>query len=344
MINLKNIANFFIISISIVAVLTLGRDLLIPFVFAMLLWFVVKQIRILLDKVAFIKNKIPGWIKNLVSFVLIVLVLNSLFNIVFANVRLLMTSYQKYEVNLGVLINSINETFHIDLMEHIEIFLADFDFGSVLFSVFSYSTDIVSKTVMVLIYAIFFFWEESSFQVKLQKLFPDKEQFDNTYEMIRKVERSTAKYLGLKTLISVTTGVLSYIVFLIVGVDFPVFWAFLIFVLNFIPVIGSIVSTLFPVVFSLLQFGDFVPGLMVLLFVGSIQFFIGNIMDPRLMGNSVNLSPLVIILSLAFWGAIWGITGMLLSVPIMVIIVIILSKFPNTKALAILLSGDGQVE
>lgn len=344
MINLKGIANFFIVAIAIVVVLSFGRDLLIPFVFALLLWFVVKQIRLLLDRVGFIRRQIPVWFKNLVSFTIIFYAINSLVNIVMANIRLLLVSYQKYEANLNILVNRINETFHIDLMEHIQLYLADFDVGTMLFSVFSFSTDIVSKTFMVIIYAVFVFLEEPSFKNKLKKLFPDQEQFDSSYAIIQRIERSTAKYLGLKTLISLTTGILSYIVLLIIGVDFPVFWAFLIFVLNYIPAIGSIVATLFPVVFSLLQFGDFVPGLMVLIFVGGIQFFIGNIMDPRIMGNSVNLSPLVIILSLSFWGAIWGITGMLLSVPIMVIIVIILSKFPNSRPIALLLSRDGQLE
>lgn len=342
--NIKSIANFFIISISIVVILTLGRNLLIPFVFAMLLWFVVKQIRIFMDRISFVKKWIPAWVKYLVSFFIILVVINFVFNIVVSNVSLLLTSYNKYEANVNVLINKVNDAFHINLMEHVQIYFEDFDFGSVLFTAFNFSTDIVSKTFMVVIYALFILLEEPSLKLKLKILFPDQEQFDNTFDILKKIEVSVSKYLGLKTLISLITAVLSYIVLIIIGVDFPVFWSFLIFVLNYIPNIGSIVATLFPVVFSLLQFGNFVQGALVLLFVGIIQFFIGNIVDPRMMGNSVNLSPLVIILSLSFWGAIWGITGMLLSVPIMVVIVIILSKFQNTMPFAILLSGDGKVE
>lgn len=342
--NIKSIANFFIIAISIVVILTLGRNLLIPFVFALLLWFVVKQIRIFMDRVGFVKKWIPAWAKYLVSFFFILVVINFVFNIVVSNVSLLLTSYQKYQANINVLINKVNDTFHINLMEHVNIYFEEFDFGSVLFTAFNFSTDIVSKTFMVVIYALFIFLEEPSLKSKLKILFPDKEQFDNTFDILKKIEVSVSKYLGLKTLISLITAVLSYVVLIVIGVDFPVFWAFLIFVLNYIPNIGSIVATLFPVVFSLLQFGNFVQGALVLLFVGIIQFFIGNILDPKLMGNSVNLSPLVIILSLSFWGAIWGITGMLLSVPIMVVIVIILSKFPNTMPFAILLSGDGKIE
>ncbi len=344
MLNLKNIANFFVIAISVVVVLTLGRNLLIPFVFALLLWFIVKQIRYFMDRLSYIKKWVPVWVKYIVSFFIILTAINFVFNIVIANVRLLMLTYHKYEANVNILVSKINDTFHINLVEHLQIYFEDFDFGTVLLSAFSFSTDIVSKVFMVIIYALFIFLEEPSFKTKLKILFPDKEQFDNTYDIIHKIKFSVSKYLGLKTLISLITAVLSYVVLMFFGVDFPVFWAFLIFVLNYIPNIGSIVATIFPVVFCFLQFGGFVEGFLVLLIVGSIQFFIGNILDPKLMGNSVNLSPLVIILSLSFWGAIWGITGMLLSVPIMVILVIILSKFPNSKPLAILMSGDGVVE
>ena len=139
------------------------------------------------------------------------------------------------------------------------------------------------------------------------------------------------------------TGVLSFFVLLLIGVDAPLFWAFLIFILNFIPTIGSLIATAFPAVFSMLQFGEFTPALMVLAFVGAIQIIVGNLIEPRLMGSSLNISPLVVFLTLALWGLIWGVTGMLLSVPITVILIIILSEFEGTRSLAIMLSQKGNI-
>ena len=139
------------------------------------------------------------------------------------------------------------------------------------------------------------------------------------------------------------TGLLSYFVLLIIGVDAPAFWAFLIFVLNFIPTIGSLIATIFPTIFALLQFGDFTQGILVLAIVGSIQMVIGNLVEPKLMGDSLNISPLVVLLTLAIWGVMWGITGMLLSVPITVIMIIIMSEFQTTRPLAILLSQTGKI-
>ena len=119
---------------------------------------------------------------------------------------------------------------------------------------------------------------------------------------------------------------------------------FLIFLLNYIPTIGSLVATVFPSIFCLLQFGEITSFLIVLFAVGGIQVIVGNIIEPKLFGRSLNLSPLVTILSLAVWGKIWGVTGMVLSVPITVIMIIIFSQFEKTKAIAMVLSENGDIE
>jgi AI-2 transport protein TqsA len=137
---------------------------------------------------------------------------------------------------------------------------------------------------------------------------------------------------------------LSYIALKMIGVDFPVFWAVLIFLLNYIPTIGSMIATLFPVVFALLQFGTYGPALTVVVFVGSIQVLVGNILEPKWMGNSLNVSSLVVLLALAFWGWLWGVTGMILCVPITVMAVIVCAQFPQSRSIAVLLSEQGNVD
>ena len=125
--------------------------------------------------------------------------------------------------------------------------------------------------------------------------------------------------------------------------NFAIFWAFLIFLLNFIPTIGSLLATLFPVAFSLLQFGEFTTASIILIIVSAIQIVIGNFIEPKWMGNSMNISPLISILSLMFWGLIWGTTGMIISVPFTVVVIIILSEIESTRPLAILLSEKGDI-
>jgi predicted PurR-regulated permease PerM len=148
----------------------------------------------------------------------------------------------------------------------------------------------------------------------------------------------------MKTVVSLLTGILSYIVLAIIGVDFAVFWAFLIFLLNYIPTIGSLIATIFPALMALLQEGNFSHAFWVIAGVGAIQILVGNFIEPKVMGNSLNISSLVVILSLVIWGSLWGIIGMIIAVPITVIMIIIMAQFPNSRKFAIMLSKDGIID
>jgi AI-2 transport protein TqsA len=117
----------------------------------------------------------------------------------------------------------------------------------------------------------------------------------------------------------------------------------LIFILNFIPTIGSILGTLLVSLYGLLQLGDFSLFLVLLAAIGLIQFFVGNVLQPRLSAKTLNLSQFVVILSLFVWGAMWGVVGMFLAVPITAILMIVLANFPSTRAVAALLSESGEV-
>ncbi|MCG9880124.1 MAG: AI-2E family transporter [Bacteroidia bacterium] len=339
--SIKNLSHYLFVSFALVAILFYGQNILIPFVFALLLWFIVKQIRGFMERVPFIKSKTPMWLKNWVATIVLLFSLNALLKIVMHNVTLLSQSYQKYQNNTSIIIQKISTQLNPEILEQLNNFLTQYNIAETVLNLFNYSTNILSNLFLVIIYALFIFLEEPSFLSKISLLFPNSQEKQSILDVFNKINNSISKYLGLKTFVSVLTGLFSWLVLLFLGVDFPIFWAFLIFLLNYIPTIGSLIATVFPSIFSCLQFGELLPGLWVLLLVGSIQFLVGNLLEPKLMGNSINLSPLIIILSLSFWGSIWGITGMLLSVPIMAIIVIILSKFPKTKPIAILLSANG---
>ena len=340
---ISNVAYLLISLIGIVIILIYGKGLLIPFVFAVLLWFIIREIRQFLDRSKFIRNRLPSWLKNIIVTLIILSTLALVSRIVTSSINKLAKSYPEYEANIELIIIQINAVLNIDLMDFLRSHSGDFDFGSILGSVFNSISDLLGNAFIILIYALFLILEESHFHKKLQGIFKSQSSLERVKEILSKIENSTARYLGLKTVVSLITGTLSYIALLIIGIDAPAFWAFLIFILNYIPTIGSLIATLFPAIFCLLQFGELTPGISVLIFVGSIQLAVGNLLEPRLMGGSLNVSPLVTIVSLSFWGALWGITGMILSVPITVIGIIIFSQFERTQAVAILLSEKGKV-
>lgn len=341
---MRNAAHFFIVIIAVILILIYGQSLLIPFIFAFGFWFLTRETRKLFDRVAFVKKYFPVWSKNVIVFGIMVLIFGFVTDILSNSILNLSSSYEQYQPNINAIVKKVEEIFHVNLKNSLESAMGDFDFGAILSNILNGLSGILGNTFMIIIYALFIFLEESSFKKKLGKIFTNEEQYRKFNTISGKIEKSVFDYLRLKTVVSLLTGVLSYLVLLLVGIDSPVFWAFLIFLLNYIPTIGSLVATVFPAIFSLVQFGEFTPFLIVLVTVGAVQVVVGNVIEPKVMGQSLNLSPLVTIIALAIWGQIWGIPGMILSVPITVIMVIVFSQFEKTRPIAMMLSENGEID
>jgi predicted PurR-regulated permease PerM len=321
-----------------------GQSILIPFIFALLLWFTIRVFTSVSEKIPIYGRFVPTLLKKIISTILIFLVLYVLTQIVLSSFNNIFKSHHNYDDNINDIIQKINTQFNIDIQSYVKTQSSELNIGTVAESLFNAISNIVSSTLMILLFAVFIFIEELYLNNKLQQIFSKSpRKFKQLNDTLYKIEWSVARYLGIKTLISLLTGFLSYLIFIFIELDFAIFWAFLIFLLNFIPTVGSLLGTVFPAIFCLLQFGDFTIALSVLLVVGLIQIFIGNFLEPKWLGNSMNISPLFSIISLVFWGLIWGTTGMVISVPITVVLLIILSQFESTKSIAILLSEKGEI-
>ena len=249
-----------------------------------------------------------------------------------------------YQVNL---INRIEALPFVDLAQFQDMnlmqLLTDWiDIPSYATSVAASFAGILASGGLILIYIGFLFLEQNHFKSKITAL-ASKGKEDDVNEILNRIRRDIQKYIGIKMFTSALTGILSYIVMRLLGVDFAGVWGLLIFLLNFIPTVGSIIATIFPAMIALAQSDGYTLFLVVLLGIGAIQICVGNILEPRLMGSRFNMSPIVILLNLALWGYIWGVPGMFLCVPFLIIITIILSYFPQTRPIAIILSRDGKL-
>ncbi len=341
---MKKLSDFIICFTGIVVFLIFGQSILIPFIFALLLWFTVRVFTSVSQKIPLYGKLVPNLVKKIISTILIFFVLFILTQIVLSSFNNIIKSHQDYDENISSIIKKINNSFGIDIRTYIQTKSNDINLGTIAETLFDAVSNIVSSTLMIIIFAIFIFLEEVHLNFKIKQIFSTSpRKFKRLNDTLNKIEWSVARCLGIKTIISLLTGVLSYIVFILTDLNFAIFWAFLIFLLNFIPTIGSLLGTVFPALFCLLQFGDFSVAITVLIVVGIIQILIGNFLEPKWLGNSMNISPLVSILSLVFWGLIWGTTGMVISVPITVVFIIILSQFESTKSVAILLSEKGVI-
>ncbi|NME71185.1 AI-2E family transporter [Flammeovirga aprica] len=342
---LDKLTNGAILILIIIASLIFLKSILVPFVLAVIAWLIVVEVRTAIGGLLNSKqNKIPIWFQNIMASI-------AIFAFIFIEVKVLGVSIQnlsesmvKYDDNLLLIEDQINKFFNIDLTPHLNKMVGDFNFTTLLKNVLSSITGLFGNTFTIVLYMIFLLFEEAAFGKKIEQIYPDKVEYNNAMQMITRIGKTVSGYLTLKTLVSLLTGGLSYVVLLIMGVEAPFFWASIIIYLNFIPTIGSLIATLFPAFFTIIQFADFSAGLIVLFAVGTIQVIVGNIIEPRIMGNTLNISGLVVLLALSFWGAIWGVWGMILSVPITVLMIIIFAEFDSTRAVAIILSENGIVD
>lgn len=172
---------------------------------------------------------------------------------------------------------------------------------------------VLSNAFLIIFTVLFMLLEASSFPIKLRGMRPG----DSSAHASRfaQVVGSTKSYIAIKSLTSLTTGVLVGLGLTLLGLDFAVLWGFLAFVLNFVPNIGSIIAAVPAVLLALLQLGPLMSAAVAVLYL-TVNMVIGNVMEPAVMGRRVGLSTLVVFLSLVFWGWLLGPVGMILSVPL----------------------------
>lgn len=191
---------------------------------------------------------------------------------------------------------------------------------------------VLNNTFLIMFTVIFVLLEAWSFPVKLRAIAGSSDGS----KTLNRFSESLNRYIGLKTAISLITGLIVGLWVGLVGLDFPILWGLLAFLLNYIPNIGSIIAAVPAVLLALVQLG---AGRALLVAIGylAINLMIGNLIEPRVMGRSMGLSTLVVFLSLIFWGWVLGPVGMLLSVPLTMTMVIALESNPSTQRFALLL-------
>ncbi len=203
------------------------------------------------------------------------------------------------------------------------------------------ATNILSMSVLIILFVGFMFAERVWFSTKLRRLMGGPDEAARAEALIASIMHRVNRYLVVKSAVSAVTALLVWGIFRLAGLDLAVPVATLTFMLNFIPSVGSIVATLLAALVAFVQTGA--PGvtLAVTLAATAVQFAIGNVLDPLLLGKTLRLSSFGIILSLAFWGAVWGVPGMFLAVPIMVAVMILCAQTEWLRPLAIMLSREG---
>lgn len=322
--------------------LVVGEAVLLPLVIAIVFWYLINIIAKAFSKLSAFGHKMPNSICYFLSIASFVIVVWALVELISVNINGVVEVAPVYKANLYARIDAFLSYFNIEGMPNLSQFSDIINLSFIITSIASSITSVAASSGLILLYIGFLLVEQGKFDKKLEALVNNTEREKNIRKILGRIGSDIRKYIGIKLVTSSLTGGLSYLFLKFVGVDFAGFWAVLIFMLNFIPTIGSIIATVFPVLITLAQFDD-LTFLIVLGGVAAVQICVGNVLEPRLMGKSLNLSPLIILFNLSLWGLIWGVPGMFLCVPFLVILMIVLSHFPQTRAIAVILSGDGRI-
>ena len=292
--------------------------------------------------------KVPGFLRIFVTIAIVMVVIFMLGKLVTVNIREFQEQLPAYETKFWEYGGQVLAYFDISQeqgKEMLDSFFSNFkqerlaSLGGLVQSLSGSFFSFLGNLMWVLLFMVFFLAEREAFTRRLVRILGD-DGATPVLETMTRVNQSVQQYLGLKTLISLLTGALVTVVLWLFGIDFALLWGTLVFIMNFIPTIGSIVATVPPIAITLFQYGSISKTLLVAGLLIVIQVIVGNVIEPKVMGRGLNLSPLVVLLSLMFWGWVWGIPGMLLSVPLTAVIRIAMEQFDSTRAVAALISSE----
>jgi len=316
-----------------------------PLVIAMLIWLLIKYLKDLLGKISINGKVLPSIIRNILAFLIMIAMIYLVVELLIRNIEMIIAAtpeyLKKFDETYNRVIGLINNP---NFSEYLKQWINNLNLGGMAGSILNSLSGFVSDSAVVIVYAIFFVLEEAAVNSKVNRLFPVKgNKYKKFLGNIGRINDSIRTYLVSKTLISLITSVVSYLVLLIMKVDYAFLWSFIIFILNYIPYVGPLISSLIPAVFAVLMKGELIWFIYVFAALEGVQIVLGSFVEPAVMGKTTNLSPITVIVGLSLFGLIWGIVGMILAVPITSVIVIICSQIPSKRYLAVLLSEKGNI-
>lgn len=288
--------------------------------------------------------RVTNWVASTVAVFLIASGLLTLAGLVISQVNTVLTTTLAYTDDAQRAIARMFAWMGDDVERSVLQTVRTIEISSYLRTAAGQAGTILSQSVLIILFVGFLFAERVWFNTKLENLMEDKAQAARVSAIIGSIIRRVNRYLLVKTLVSVVTGAVVFAIMKVFNLQFAVAMGLLTFVLNFIPSVGSIIATLIVTLVAYIQVTEPSTAILIFVLTGLAQFILGSVIDPILMGKTLRLSAFGIIISLAFWGAVWGIPGMFLAVPFMVAVMIVCSHIPSARPVAVLLSREGLPE
>lgn len=331
----------FIVFVIIIIILKELKNVFIPLFMSLLLYFLFNGV------VKKLSKKIPKVF--VLSFLLIFIFIVFYFFgvLIISGVSSFIKEFPTYSGKIVELVKSLFAQLKIPISE-VNNYINNFDWTKSINT--AYITRLASSTfgsiasylgnlILVLLFLMFMLAGRGSLMGRVDKAFAE-DKADEMKFIVNSIENKVQHYLVIKIFVSLLTAIIGGIIIWWGGIDFVIFFSLLIFVLNFIPNVGSFIATLFPILIGLISYGFSIRILLVAAGLMSTQFIMGNIIEPKITGKNLNLSPIVILISLIFWGWTWGIVGMILAVPLTSGLKIIFEHIDVLKPIADLISAE----
>ncbi|MCD4820099.1 MAG: AI-2E family transporter [Candidatus Cloacimonetes bacterium] len=318
------------------------RAIFIPLTFAVFLQFIFAPISRFLER-----KRVPGFLNVLIIVILILIIFTGIGSVIYASSSSFVTEYPKYEAKIISYIESIVIKFEVPA-EEVSLYLKNkvnwfeiadkLSLSNVVSGTMGNFINFIIKLLLTVAFLVFIMTDRNKIFDRIGKVI-SQEKATHSKDVMKNIETQVKRYLVNKTIISFVTGLFGMLFVYLFGIDFVVISGFLLFILNYIPSLGSIVASAFPVIICFVQYGLGWKLVGISIALGSLQTVMGNFVEPKLMGTELNLSPLIILISLIFWFWVWGPIGMLLAIPITSALALIIKEIDSLKLISAMISS-----
>jgi len=327
----------------------IGRDIIIPFVVAFFLWYLMNAVARFLGIFRIWHGKpLPRRWRMFLSVAMLSLLVTVVTVLVRGNIEDVVREAPKFQASferiLADVFNRLGVAQEPSLAELAALAKEHMNIGNLIRAAAGLMTGIAGKTAIVIVFIALLLYEQKYFGMKIRRILRRRAVTMRIHRILKVVDVKIQRYVGVKAMVSALDSFLTFIILTFYGVDFAAFWGMMAFFLHFIPYAGSFVAISMPVIITLIQFGDLWTCVLVLATLCASHAMLGHVLDPYLMGNNLNLSPVFIISNLAVCAMIWGVPGMFLAIPLLAVAAITLGQFPQTRPLAVLLSKTGRID
>ncbi len=325
----------------IVAFLWFGRDFFVPIALATLLFILTMALIERLDAATIGRTRVQRSLAYFSATALVIGLLIGLGYGVSTQAAAMGEAASKYNERLVELKSQLEGFVGTEVVASIERAVKEIDFEGFLSELAASAAGMIGNIGLIVLYLTFMIAERGAFTEKLPKLCKNEAQARQVGDILKSISIGVRQYMWINAVTSAMSATLSFVVLKFFGVDFALSLAFTVFLLNFIPNIGFFLAVAMQAIMALLQFYTLTPALIIVVIYGGGDAIIGNIIQPRIQGKSLNLSTFVVMVALAFWGMMWGGIGAFIAVPLTVVIMIVCSQIPGLQPFARLLSSDG---